>query len=86
LRLIISSSADLGQLRGAEEMLQNALELDNITARRVMVPRTKIFSLPADLSLEEALTRLVDEQHSRIPIYRSVAAAQHIVGVLYSKI
>jgi len=86
LRLIISSARTSGQLSSAqEEMLLNALELDNITARQVMVPRTRIFSLPADLTLEEALSRVVEEQHSRIPIYDPQRGPEHIVGVLYAK-
>ncbi len=86
LRLIISSARTSGQLSSAqEEMLLNALELDNITARQVMVPRTRIFSLPSDLTLEEALARVVDEQHSRIPIYDPQRGPEHIVGVLYAK-
>ena len=66
-------------------MLLNALELDSITARQVMVPRTKIFSLPADLNLDEALSRVVDEQHSRVPVYDPQRGPEHIVGVLYAK-
>jgi putative hemolysin len=86
LRLIISSARTSGQLSSAqEEILLNALELDNITARQVMVPRTRIFSLPADLSLEDALSRVVDEQHSRIPVYDPQRGPEHIVGVLYAK-
>jgi putative hemolysin len=86
LRLIISSARTSGQLSTAqEEMLINALELDNITARQVMVPRTRIFSLPADLTLDEALSRVVDEQHSRVPIYDPQRGPEHIVGVLYAK-
>ena len=50
LKLIITAAHHSGQLSPAqEEMLLNALELDNITARQVMVPRTRIFSLPSDL-------------------------------------
>jgi putative hemolysin len=86
LRLIISAARTSGQLSSAqEEMLLNALELDNITARQVMVPRTRIFSLPSDLTLEEALSRVVDEQHSRIPVYDPQRGPEHIVGVLYAK-
>jgi len=86
LRLIISSARTSGQLSSAqEEMLLNALELDNIAARQVMVPRTRIFSLPSDLTLEEALSRVVDEQHSRIPVYDPQRGPEHIVGVLYAK-
>src|ERR1700683_3041799 len=57
LKLIITAAHTSGQLSPAqEEMLLNALELDNITARQVMVPRTRIFSLPSDLNLDEALS------------------------------
>jgi len=51
----------------------------------VMVPRTKIFSLPSDLSLDEALSRVVGEQHSRVPVYDPQRGPEHIVGVLYAK-
>ncbi len=53
LKLIVANAHHSGQLSSAqEEMLINALELDNITARQVMVPRPRIFSLPADLKPE----------------------------------
>jgi putative hemolysin len=65
--------------------LLNALELDDITARQVMVPRTRIFSLPSDMNLDEALSRVVDEQHSRVPVYDPQRGPEHIIGVLYAK-
>src|SRR5258706_2885886 len=86
LRLIITAARSSGQLSSAqEEMLLNALELDNITARQVMGPRPRIFSLPSDLNLGEALSRVVDEQHSRVPVYDPQRGPEHIVGVLYAK-
>src|SRR6267154_5449728 len=86
LRQIITAARTSGQLSSAqEEMLLNALELDNITARQVMVPRPRIFSLPADLNLDEALSRVVEEQHSRIPVYDYQRGPEHIIGVLYAK-
>src|SRR5882762_7866125 len=86
LKLIIAAARTSGQLSSAqEEMLLNALELDSITARQVMVPRTRIFSLSSDLSLDDALARVVDEQHSRVPVYDPQRGPEHIVGVLYAK-
>jgi CBS domain containing-hemolysin-like protein len=86
LRLIVTAARSSGQLSSAqEEMLLNALELDNITARQVMVPRTRIFSLPSDLTLDEALARVVDDQHSRVPVYDPQRGSEHIIGVLYAK-
>jgi magnesium and cobalt exporter, CNNM family len=86
LKLIVTAAHTSGQLSSPqEEMLLNALELDNITARQVMVPRTRIFSLPSDLSLDEGLSRVVDEKHSRVPVYDPQRGPEHIVGVLYAK-
>lgn len=86
LKLIVTAAHHSGQLSAEqEEMLLNALELDNITVREVMVPRPRIFSLPADMTLDEALSRTVEEQHSRIPVYDPQRGPEHIVGVLYSK-
>ncbi len=86
LKLIVTASRQFGQIPHVqEEMIHNALELDNITVREVMVPRPDIFALPGDLTLDEALGRIVEEQHSRIPIYDPQRGTEHIVGVLYSK-
>jgi CBS domain containing-hemolysin-like protein len=86
LKLIVTAAHHSGQLSSVqEEVLLNALDLDNITARQVMVPRTRIFSLPADMSLDEATARVVEEQHSRIPVYDPQRGPEHIVGVLYAK-
>src|SRR5262252_5427728 len=86
LKLIVTAAHHSGQLSSAqEEMLLNALELENIAARQVMVPRTRIFSLPADMNLDEALSRVVEDQHSRVPVYDPQRGPEHIVGVLYAK-
>src|SRR6266568_1700083 len=86
LKLIVTASRQFGQIpESQEEMIHNAIELDSITVREVMVARPDIFSLPADLSLDEALTRVIEGQHSRIPIYDPQRGPEHIVGVLYYK-
>jgi CBS domain containing-hemolysin-like protein len=86
LKLIVSASRQLGQIPPfQEEMVHRALELDNINVRQVMVPRPDIFSLPGDLSLHEALARVVEEQHSRIPVFDPLRGPEHIIGVLYAK-
>ncbi len=86
LKLIVTASRQFGQIPPfQEEMIHRALELDNITVREVMVPRPDIFSLPGDLTLDQALGRVVEEQHSRIPVYDPQRGPEHIIGVLYAK-
>jgi len=57
-----------------------------------MTPRGKIFSLPASMSIERASARIVEEQHSRVPVYEDQSATagappdpDRIIGVVYSK-
>jgi putative hemolysin len=86
LKLIVTASRQLGAIpESQEEMIHNAIELDNITVREVMVARPDIFSLPSDLTLDDALNRVVEGQHSRIPVYDPQRGPEHIVGVLYYK-
>jgi CBS domain containing-hemolysin-like protein len=86
LKLIVSASRRLEIVAPAqEEMIHRALDLENIAVREIMVPRPDIFSLPGDMSLEEALQCVVDEQHSRVPIYDPQRGPEHIIGVLYAK-
>jgi len=84
LKLIVTASRQLGQIpEFQEEMIHSAIELDSITVREVMVARPDIFSLPSDLTLDEALARIIDHPHSRIPVYDPHRGSEHIVGVLY---
>jgi putative hemolysin len=86
LKLIVTASRRMGVLPEAEEeMIHRALELRNVTVREIMVPRHKIFSLSAELPLEEAMARVVDEQHSRVPVYDPEKGRENIIGLLYSK-
>ena len=86
LKLIVTASRQFGQIPPAqEEMIHHALELDNVTVREVMVARPDIFSLPGDMTLDDALSKVVEDQHSRIPVYDPQSGPEHIIGVLYAK-
>ena len=86
LKLIVTASRRVGLLPEAEEeMIHHALDLNNLTVREIMVPRHNIFSLSADMPLEEAMTKVVEEQHSRVPVYDPEKGRENIIGLLYSK-
>ncbi len=67
----------------SSQMLQNVFDVKQRTAREIMVPRTQIVALDADTPFEEAVRRLADEGHSRVPLYRG--AIDNVVGVLVAK-
>jgi CBS domain containing-hemolysin-like protein len=86
LKLMATATRRMGLLPPfQEEMIHRAIELNNVTASEIMTPRGKIFSLPADMPLEQASAKIVEEQHSRIPVYDPARGREAIIGVAYSK-
>jgi len=86
LKLIATATRRMGLLPVfQEEIIHRAIELNHVTVREIMTPRGKIFSLPADLPVEQASARIVDEQHSRVPVFDPAVGPDHIIGIVYSK-
>jgi CBS domain containing-hemolysin-like protein len=44
-----------------------------------------MFALPSDMPLEKAMQRVIEEQHSRVPVYDAAKGPENIIGLLYSK-
>jgi CBS domain containing-hemolysin-like protein len=86
LKLIATATRRMGLLPSfQEEIIHRAIELSHVVVREIMTPRGKIFSLPASLPLEQASARIVDEQHSRVPVYDPERGPEHIIGIVHSK-
>ena len=86
LKLIASAARKMGMLPPFQEaLIHRAVELNQIPAREIMTPRQKIFSLSADMPIEEANAKVIEEQHSRVPVYDPAHGPENIVGVVYSK-
>jgi putative hemolysin len=86
LKLIATSARRMGLLPEFEEQLvHRALELDDVPVREIMTTRQKIFSLPSEMSVEEAGVKLLARHHSRVPVYDQERGPEHIVGVVYAR-
>jgi putative hemolysin len=64
-------------------MIRNVLELKDLVARDVMVPRTRVSAIEVDTPVEEVLRFVGSEGHSRYPVYRE--KVDNVVGLLYAK-
>ncbi len=86
LKLIATAAQRLGLLPEFQEVLvHRALELSDVLVREIMTPRQKIFSLPSNMLLEEAIARVFARNHSRIPVYDEARGPEHIVGAVYAR-
>ena len=86
LKLIATAARRLDVIPEFQEVLvHRALELSDVVVREIMTPRQKIFSLPSNMLLEEAIARVLARNHSRIPVYDETRGAEHIVGAVYAR-
>ncbi|HEY3333829.1 MAG TPA: hemolysin family protein [Candidatus Limnocylindrales bacterium] len=84
LRLIVERGGEQGILEAEEEQMINAvIELGDRRLHEVMVPRIAIVALPASSTFDEAVDRIIDEGHSRLPVYET--SVDEVVGILYAK-
>jgi CBS domain containing-hemolysin-like protein len=86
LKLIATAARRMGVLpRFQETLIHRALELDDVPVREIMTTRQKIFSLPSNLPIEAASAQVIENLHSRVPVYDESRGPEHIIGVVYSK-
>jgi CBS domain containing-hemolysin-like protein len=84
LKLVVSSSRGLGYLPEAQEdMIHRVLDLGAISVREIMVPRNDIVSISSHATLDEVLHAMIEQQHSRLPVYDGTP--EKIVGLLHYK-
>ena len=70
IRAVASLSRKAGRIQPYEEdFIRNVLALDQKRVREIMTPRTVVFSLPADITVDEAYEDQRTWHFSRIPVY-----------------
>lgn len=79
---------ELGEERGLigedeARMITRIFAYDDLVARQVMVPRTKVASIEVHTPLAEVRELIAREGHSRYPVYER--SLDNIVGVLHAK-
>ena len=85
----IRMMVDVGEEKGTidqneKEMINNVFEFNDRTVSEIMIPRTEIFSLEANLTMSEAIEELAEDyKYSRVPVYEG--NIDQIIGILYIK-
>jgi CBS domain containing-hemolysin-like protein len=81
LETLLEIGEEEGELREAEaEMIQEIIKLGDKTAKDCMTPRVDTFALPDDLTNEEAIDRIREKRHRRVPVY--VDTPDQILGII----
>ncbi len=64
-------------------LLSNVLELHNIVASDVMIPRADIIGIPHNITHKNLLALLAEKQYSRFPVFKDTL--DNIVGLIHIK-
>jgi CBS domain containing-hemolysin-like protein len=84
IKVMIQMGREAGVLAEEElRMLHRIFEFSDSLVREAMIPRGQIAGIDLDARPEDALDVLVEEGHSRVPVYRG--SLDHVVGVIYAR-
>ncbi|MBF9196068.1 HlyC/CorC family transporter [Microvirga terrestris] len=72
-----------GVAKTDRDMLGGLLDLEDLSVSEVMVHRTKMRTINADLSSEEIVREVLSSPYTRMPLWRE--SQENIVGVLHAK-
>ena len=64
-------------------MIRSILDLDDSTAKEIMVPRVDIVAIEDHTQITDVASRMLESGHSRLPVFYETI--DHITGVVYSR-
>lgn len=65
------------------DLVQSALEFDEVTLREILTPRVNLVAIDADDPVDEIRSIVVEKGYSRIPVFEKTV--DNIIGVLYTR-
>jgi CBS domain containing-hemolysin-like protein len=84
IRTIVSEGHREGLLEEeAREMIEGVIELGDVVVSHIMTPRTDMHMIPLNTPWEDAVEKIIDSGHTRLPVYDKTR--DDVVGILYSK-
>jgi putative hemolysin len=84
IRALLGLGAEEGVVTDIERKLVSSLfKLEEVPVYKIMTPAIDCFSLPAEVSPEDAIYRVKKRGFSRIPVYKN--ERESIIGILFTK-
>jgi CBS domain containing-hemolysin-like protein len=84
LKYLIQQSSESGNEAKADyEIIKNAFDFADRTAKQIMVPRNNVMAIDVDEFDDSMLKKILEEGYSRIPCYEK--SIDNITGIIYVK-
>jgi CBS domain containing-hemolysin-like protein len=84
LRYLVEQGNESGNMQKLNyDIIKNAFDFSERTARQVMIPRTQITALNIDEADKVNIEKVINEGYSRVPVYKG--SIDNIIGILNIK-
>ncbi|MDQ0476345.1 MULTISPECIES: hemolysin family protein [Chryseobacterium] len=84
LQLLVKQSADSGEIEEENyEIIKNAFDFTDHSAKQIMIPRQNISSIDIELPIEDIINIIMEGGYSRLPVYQD--SIDNIIGIFYAK-
>lgn len=83
LELVRNAEQDRVLDADALSIIEGALQVSNMQVRDIMIPRTQVVTVSADLTLQEIIELTAQASHSRFPVVGE--SVDNVVGILLAK-
>jgi len=86
IRMVLTRAGSDGAVASEEvEMIERVFELDDISARDVMVPRPNVVTIPAAMEFAAARSLVIEHGHTRYPVVDDSDDEETVVGYVDTK-
>jgi CBS domain containing-hemolysin-like protein len=84
LKLMVEQGKKSGVIEARKyEIIRNAFDFAERSARQAMVPRTHVFAVSKTSSVTEIIDKVLENGYSRVPVFEGTI--DHISGIIFTK-
>ncbi len=84
LKFMIDEIEEQGVIEEQEsDLVKSALEFDDITVNKILIPRVKVIGIDVNSTLDEIKETFSSEMYSRLPVYEK--SLDNIIGIITNK-
>lgn len=84
LRMMVEQGKNSGAIEARKyEIIRNAFDFAERSARQAMVPRTHVFGINKFQPISQSIDKILENGYSRVPVFEGTI--DHIVGIIFTK-
>jgi CBS domain containing-hemolysin-like protein len=84
LKMMVEQGKKSGVIEARKyEIIRNAFDFAERSARQAMVPRTHVFGVAKSLPVNQSIDKILENGYSRVPVYEGTI--DHIIGIIFTK-